>query len=378
MAKYEYKPLTTGKRKSSNMRYLIAALVVIILGTVVLIKTRGVDTGVLGSDDPVSVDSSDETAYALPPDTSEAVPPGGADTRPAGAATTPPRDTGPAVVSPPANTAATNNTPPVAFNPMPHSTANMTEATLSLIEKALGQLKGGHVVAARDSLNAVLAMEMTPEYRASVKTKLAELAEQWLFSKTVFPGDTVTEMYTVRPGEVLENIGRKFNVPYELLMRINDIRRPELLQAGQKIKVIKGPFHVKVGRAAFTMDLYLGSQMYIKSYKVGLGTKESETPAGRWRVKAGGKAIKPKWTDPVTNVTYTADHPEYPLGSRWIEIEGLDATNKDRTGFAIHGTKEPESIGARSSMGCIRLFNGDAIEVYNLVFPEKSEVRIVD
>ena len=67
-----------------------------------------------------------------------------------------------------------------------------------------------------------------------------------------------------------------------------------------------------------------------------------------------------------------------PLGSRWIALDGLEGNAKGRTGFAIHGTKEPESIGTRSSRGCIRLLNGEAIEVYNLLVPVLSEVRVID
>jgi len=376
VAKYEYKPLAAAKRKNSNTRYLVVALVVIIAGAVVLIKTRGTDSGVQGGGDAVgSVGGGD--GYALPSEASQAA------ARTAGADTPalPPVEMQPARgaggTAVPANPAA-NPTPPVAFNPVPHSTANMTEATLELIDQAMKQLQSGQVIASRDTLNAALAMEMPAEYRVGVKKKLTELADQWLFSKTVFPGDTLTEMYTVRAGEALANIGKKFSVPYEILMEINGIKRPELLQAGQKIKVIKGPFHVKAYCSTYTMDLYLGSQMYIKSYRIGLGAHDSPTPTGRWRVKSGGKLIKPSWYDKVTGRTYHATDPDYPLGSRWIAIEGLDETNKHEEGFALHGTKDPETIGTRSSRGCVRLFNGDVIEVYNLLFPEKSEVRIVD
>ena len=66
------------------------------------------------------------------------------------------------------------------------------------------------------------------------------------------------------------------------------------------------------------------------------------------------------------------------MGSRWIGLNGLKGDAKDRTGFGIHGTKDPESIGTRSSMGCIRLYNGDVIEVYNLLAAGISDVRVVD
>ena len=40
-----------------------------------------------------------------------------------------------------------------------------------------------------------------------------------------------------------------------------------------------------------------------------------------------------------------------------------------RTGFAIHGTKEPEQIGTAGSRGCIRMYNDDVVLMYNLLVP---------
>ena len=126
------------------------------------------------------------------------------------------------------------------------------------------------------------------------------------------------------------------------------------------------------------MDLYLQDK-YVKSYRVGIGESgRRETPTGLWRVRPGDKLIKPTWTDPDTGRTYVADDPDYPLGSRWIGLEGLEGAAKGRTGFAIHGTKDPETIGTRSSKGCIRLYNGDVIEAYNLLFTGHSLVRVVE
>ena len=378
MGKYEYKAYRGDKRKNPNIRYLILALVVIIVVTVVLIKTRGDGTSVSGlsnnsgAENPVGnaldAGSNAGNGGGNETDGSDSV-----NTR-EGPNSNGASNTGDGTFAPPGSM----DTPPVAFNPIPHSTANMTEATLGLLDKALKDRKAGKIVAERDVLNSVLLVNLTPECRKSVKKRLAELTAKWLFSKEVLPGDTLCEYYQVKPGEVLEKIGKKYKVPFEVLMRINGIKNPKLLKAGQTIKVIKGPFHVKVYRSTFTMDLYLGNRMFIKSYKIGLGTKERETPTGRWRVKSDGKLIEPQWYDEETGKNYVAGDPEYPLGSRWIEIEGLDEQIKHRIGFAFHGTKDTDSIGTRSSRGCIRLFNGDAIEVYDLVVGVHSEVRIVD
>ena len=103
-----------------------------------------------------------------------------------------------------------------------------------------------------------------------------------------------------------------------------------------------------------------------------------ETPTGLWAVKPAGKLITPTWTDPLSGKTYEAEDPDYPLGSRWIGLEGLKGDAVGRTGFAIHGTKNPEEIGTAGSQGCVRLHNGDVILLYNLLVPEYSRVEIVE
>ncbi len=235
--------------------------------------------------------------------------------------------------------------------------------------------KPDSIIQARDKLNQVLPLCKSQQQRVTVKEQLSKLADKWLFSRTVFPDDKLCVTYQVRRGEQLTRIGEQFKVPYEILMQINNIHRPEAMQAGQTMKVIHGPFHVKIYRSTFTMDLYL-QDTFVRSFPVGLGMSGRQTPTGTWRVKPGGKLISPTWTDPDTKRTYRAKDPDYPLGSRWIALEGIEGEAKGRTGFAIHGTKEPEQIGAAGSRGCIRLDNGVAVLIYNLLVPIHSTVTV--
>ncbi len=247
----------------------------------------------------------------------------------------------------------------------------------ALIKKANDLYEQGKVIAARDLLNHTLDLQLSSVVRGAVKTRMTKLADKWLFSNDVYESDKLTSYYLVQPGDLLAVIARRHKVPYEILMAINGIDRPELLQAGKTIKMINGPFNAVVYKDTFTMDLYL-QRVYVKTYRVGLGTVDRDTPPGRWRVKKGGKLIRPKWTDDETGRVYSGSDPDYPLGSRWVAIEGLDDAIKDRSGFALHGTKDPESIGTRSSRGCIRLYNGDVIEVYNMMQEGVSEVYIIE
>ena len=248
-----------------------------------------------------------------------------------------------------------------------------------LIEEAAVLVNGkpARVIEARDGLNEALSMPMNNTQRTIIKERLSKLAGEWLFSRSIFPQDNLCSRYKVEPGNLLSSIAREYKVPWEALMEVNRISRPELLKAGETIKVIRGPFHVRVYRSTFTMDLYL-QETFVRSFHVGIGMPGRETPKGLWRVKPGGKMISPKWTDPDTHKTYTAKDPDYPLGSRWIALEGVSGEAKDRRGFAIHGTKKPEEIGTAGSRGCIRLYNGDVILVYKLLTPGLSRVEVVD
>ncbi|MDH7599519.1 MAG: L,D-transpeptidase family protein [Sedimentisphaerales bacterium] len=268
----------------------------------------------------------------------------------------------------------------------PSNAASSVEATASsassveaAVAKAMASLAANpmRLVEVRDRLNAMLAGPLTNEQERLVKAKLSELATKWLFGPDIYPSDRLCQSYLVQPGDQLRVIGQRCKVPYELLMSINRIPRPEALRAGQYIKIVNGPFHAKVSRSNFTVDIYL-QDTYVCTYPVGLGRPGYETPKGLWVVKPGGKLIKPQWTDPDTGRTYRPEDPDYPLGSRWIGLEGIEGEAVGREGFAIHGTNDPNQIGQQGSRGCIRLHNGDAVAVYNMLMPGQSKVRVTD
>lgn len=269
------------------------------------------------------------------------------------------------------------NIPPAVIEPVPEVMANPKAGGLISEAMALLSATPSRIIEARDKLNEVLSMPMSLQQRSLVKSQLSKLADQWLFSKTFYAQDQLCSSYKVQSGDLLSSIGKKYNVPYEILMEINKIKRPESLRAGERIKIINGPFHAKVYRSIFTMDVYLQGT-YVKSFPVGLGAQGRQTPLGLWHIKAGGKIPHALYTDPDSGAVIHPEDPAYPLGSRWMELEGLDENTRDEGGFGIHGTKEPQSIGKASSRGCIRLHNGDVIKVYNMLVPVESYVTVLE
>ncbi len=259
------------------------------------------------------------------------------------------------------------------------STREITGEPKALIAEInrLINAKPAGIIEARDKLNEMLSTPLSRQQSAFVKKQFSSLAGKWLFNRTVLPGDTLCSNYKVAPGGRLGSIGRKFKVPYQILMRINNIRRPEALRAEETIKVINGPFHVRICRSTFTMDLYL-QDTFVRSFPVGLGRTDRETPTGLWRVKPGGKLVSPMWTDPDTGRIYQGTDSDYPLGSRWIGLEGLKGAAVGRTGFAIHGTRNSGQVGQANSGGCIRMNDKDVMLVYDLLAPGLSQVVIVE
>lgn len=355
-----------GKKSSSSLRWIIFLLVIILAG-VFVIRQIGKDDGTVVNNDQKN---PLEELLGSPGDGT----PSGSGTPPIGGGENTGGSSGGEEVKPPVDpTVGSGNThiPPTG------KTGITSNAAKIQIDSAAKDYEAGKVISARNKLNRVLVdMTLSKKDRADVKKWMAKLADEWLFSKEVYEGDTLTEHYKVVSGDLFSTIGNRYKVPYQILMTVNGITDASRLRLGN-IKAVKGPFRVEVQLSKYNMDLYL-QDMYVKSYKVGIGKVGKETPTGRWRLKRAGKSDQgPTWTDPDTGKTYIASNPDYPLGARWIPITCYSGDGVGETGYALHGTNDPPSIGTKCSRGCIRMHDKDVIEVYNMLMAGKSLVDIV-
>ena len=196
------------------------------------------------------------------------------------------------------------------------------------------------------------------------------------FSTRRLPNDPLIGTYTIQSGDALVHIAKNFDVPYEILMRINRIRNARNIRGDQTIKIVNGPFHGRIYKSAFRMDVYL-QDTFVRSFPVGIGLDDA-TPEGTWKVK-----------NRLSNPTYypspsaeekriiPADDPKNPLGEHWIGLEGVEGAALGRFGYGIHGTIKPESIGKQASLGCVRMHNDDVAFLFGLLKPGKSTVTIL-
>jgi len=116
-------------------------------------------------------------------------------------------------------------------------------------------------------------------------------------------------------------------------------------------------------------QLYLFfNDMFILNYKVGLG-KEDRTPAGSFKIVT--KLKNPVWYWQGRRIP--AGDPRNLLGSRW---RGFD-NQPGASGFGIHGTRDPKSIGKNLSNGCVRMEDGNVKQLFELV-PRGTRVDIME
>ncbi len=173
----------------------------------------------------------------------------------------------------------------------------------------------------------------------------------------------------------------ELQVDWRLIQRVNAMADPRKLRVGQKLKLVNGPFHAVVTKREYRLDLYAdprdpdGNRLYIRSFGVGLGEHDS-TPIGKFAVKSGSKLVDPYWVNPRTGQRFANSDPLNPIGERWIGLEGADPASAGLTGYGLHGTIDPASIGHDASMGCVRMLGEDVEVVYELLQERVSQVEI--
>jgi lipoprotein-anchoring transpeptidase ErfK/SrfK len=251
----------------------------------------------------------------------------------------------------------------------------------SVLDSAATLIRNDDLVEARAMLSESLrSRELSKTEAEQIRGTLAVLNNGMIFGPEVTPGDPFTRLYEIKPGDALSRIANREGIKtnWRFLQRINGIADPSRIRAGQRIKVVQGPFHAEVDKKAHRIDIWLGEgeeAVFVRSLPVGLGEFDS-TPQGGFRVRRGGKMVNPSWTNPRTGERFAAADPNNPIGEFWIGLDGIDPHNLQEQGFGIHGTIEPDSIGQDRSMGCVRLADGDIDLVYEMLTEGNSVVLV--
>lgn len=117
-------------------------------------------------------------------------------------------------------------------------------------------------------------------------------------------------------------------------------------------------YSLEASRSGRWLQVYFFGQP-LKRYPICAG-EGNNTPVGEFHIS--NKAVWPPW-NAYWGEYMPGGSARNPLGARWL---GTTARGR-ATGrvIGIHGTNQPSSIGRRISGGCMRMYNHDAIELYN-------------
>ncbi|MFM8761930.1 MAG: L,D-transpeptidase family protein, partial [Solirubrobacterales bacterium] len=123
----------------------------------------------------------------------------------------------------------------------------------------------------------------------------------------------------------------------------------------------KYPTVIMVSRGSFQLTLCKKLKP-VKSYPIAVGQAGLETPAGLYNIQ--DKQVDPVWN--VPNSEWAGDlagqtippGPDNPLKARWMGIAN---------GAGIHGTSDIGSLGSAASHGCVRMAEGDVIDLFDRV-----------
>ena len=204
--------------------------------------------------------------------------------------------------------------------------------------------------------------------------------------------------YEIRPGDTFLTISRKFGIPISDIALLNPFVDPDNLQVGQilclgtvnrpTVPCESGNYYVvRRGDSVYsiaqtfsltTADIFAANPRLTENLFIGQVLCIPENPLRlEFRVNISAKTLsvyqngvlikeypvatgKPTTPTPIGNFTVINKqlNPGGPYGTRWL---GLSIK-----GYGIHGTNAPESIGTAASNGCIRMFNSDIEELFDI------------
>jgi lipoprotein-anchoring transpeptidase ErfK/SrfK len=118
---------------------------------------------------------------------------------------------------------------------------------------------------------------------------------------------------------------------------------------------------VKVDVKTNMLGVFEGDRI-IAAYPVTVGSKQTATPIGEWKVRGVAKLPTFRYDEQMLkhgerskNFHLLLPGPNNPVGVVWIAL--------NKRGIGIHGTDDPNTIGQAVSHGCIRLANWDVVRL---------------
>jgi hypothetical protein len=219
-------------------------------------------------------------------------------------------------------------------------------------------LDAGRLADAHLALSKLYERPDLPEtQRRQVIELLDQLAGTVLYSRQ----HLLEPPYVVHPGETIEQIAERYNVPPILLARINGMGEKEPPAPGRQLKVLRGPFQAVVSLERHELTLMVQGR-YAGRFALGVGVDCTKLE-GEYTVLQ--KIADPAYRHPDGGNIPPGDA-HNPLGKYWIGLS-------DQIG--LHGTNDPQNIGHDNCRGTL-CFGDRDIDDLNGILSVGSRVVI--
>ena len=221
---------------------------------------------------------------------------------------------------------------------------------IEFINSVQKNLDEGRLTEAHLALSSLYSNPNLPDAQARQLTELLDqLAGTVIYSRQ----NLLEQPYVVRPGDTLDHIAKSYDVSPILLARINGIRDPHQLEAGQQLKVLHGPFNAVIRLEKHELSLSVDGR-YAGRFPIGIGCDQPKLE-GEYTVRE--KNLNPDYHGPG-GMTIPGGDPRNPLGKFWIGLS-------DNVG--LHGTVDPTNIGRDDNRGTICLGERDIDDLYGIL-----------
>jgi len=219
----------------------------------------------------------------------------------------------------------------------------------AFLEVAYQKLDRGEFAQVHQVLSAWYA---DPRLTAEEAAQLTDLLDQ-VAGTVVYSRQHILEApYTVQPGETLPQIAQKYDVPWELLAKINGIVQPDQLSPGMQLKVVRGPFEAIVRLQRRELVLMVQGR-YAGRFQIGIG-RDAQGQEGVYQVSE--KTLNPRYYSDQGVIE--ANDPRNPLGSKWLGLEGR---------LGIHAARDPSCFQDPQAPGAIFLTPRDMDDVFDIL-----------
>ena len=234
------------------------------------------------------------------------------------------------------------------------------ETPQQLYKRAIDHKKNYEKLKAKEIYQKILSDYSDFENIESVQKELEDLNIEIITSSVETPQ---TVIHDVQSGDTLGKLAKKYGTTIELIKMRNDLKS-NVIRIGQRLSIWTGSFNIFVDKSQNIFMLRNNDEI-VKTYTVSTGKDVSVTPIGEFIII--NKLINPVWFN--KGVVLPPESPANVLGSRWMGF--------DLSGYGIHGTIYPETIGSHETAGCVRMHNEDVEEIFSMV-PRGIKVVIVE